>query len=76
MGDVVKMTPSTQTRFDPNDSLRSALKDNLDYVLIMARDKDGDLRVYSNDADMLEASFMAQKLIFLIHEGAFDEDAE
>ena len=76
MGDVVKMTPRTQTRFEASESLQRALQDKLEYVLIMARDADGDMRVYSNDADMLEASFMAQKLIFLIHEGAFDEDAE
>lgn len=74
---VVELVPGITASPSPEGTLKMAIADDLEYVIVLARDKDGDFRVYSNSESMLEGAFLAQKLIHLIHEGAFEgEDDE
>lgn len=69
---VVEMVPGIPKHVTPEETLRLALEDKLQYVVILGRDENDDLRIYSNTPDLKEAAFIAQRLILLVHSGAFD----
>lgn len=80
MGDVVKMSKGTTlvTR-DPKDILRDVAKNQkLSYVLVLGWTEDHEFFVSSNSSDLMEANYIANRLITWIHVdgGAHDEEGE
>lgn len=81
MGEVVKLDATTLVAYAPEDILRSAAKSHgsqLDYVLVLGWTHDKELFVASSNGDLLEANYIANRLIAWIHleGGAHPEEGE
>lgn len=71
MGDVVKLGCLTKLPIPPDDVLSGAIG-QLDYVLVLGFNKDGEMHTASSSGDLSEALWIATKFIHKLHKGDYD----